>query len=91
MSEPLLANPSDGGTTDNLAEPTTPRHSYLSAEQSANYLNVTPAFIRRAASARRLRHFRIGEFIRFDPADLHDFACVQESTAGPDPQLVTEV
>ncbi len=91
MSESLLANPSDGGTADNLAEPSTHRQSYLSAEQAADYLNVTPAFIRRAASACRLRHFRIGKFIRFDPADLDAFACVEEPTTGPDPQLVTEV
>lgn len=91
MSEPLLANPNDRCTPDHSAEPSTPRQSYLSAEQAADYLNVSPAFVRRAASDRRLRHFRIGKFIRFDPADLDAFAHVQEPRSGPDPLLVTEV
>lgn len=71
--------------------PTSPRHSYLSAEQAADYLNVSPAFIKRAAATRRLRHFRVGKFLRFDPADLDAFAQVCEPTTAPDPQLVTEV
>lgn len=91
MSEPRLAHPAERYDASNSTEPTNPRERYLSAEQAADYLNVTPVFIRRAASARRLRHFRIGKFIRFDPADLDAFARVQEPTTGPDPQLVTEV
>ena len=50
--------------------PATPRHKYLSAEQAAEYLNFSPAFIKRAASTRRLRHFRVSKFLRFDPGDL---------------------
>lgn len=91
MSEPSLTNLEVGWATDSPGEAKAPRRSYLSAEQAADYLNVTPAFIKRAASARRLRHFRIGKSIRFDPADLNAFACVQEPTTGPDPHLVTEV
>lgn len=67
------------------------RQRYLSAEQAAHYLNVSATFIRRAASDHRPRHFRVGKFIRFDPADLDAFAQVQEPTTGPDSQLVTEV
>lgn len=91
MSEPRLAHPAEGHDVSSATELTNRRERYLSAEQAADYLNVTPAFIRRAASTRRLRHFRIGKFVRFDPTDLDAFASVQEPTTGPDPQLVTEV
>lgn len=48
-------------------------------------------FIRRMASERRVRHYRLGKFIRFDPADLDAFAEVKEPLTGPDPALVTQV
>lgn len=91
-----MTRPGDVGATDGLAltDPArmiAPRQRYLSAEQAADYLNVSPTFIRRAASDRRLRHFRVGKFIRFDPADLDAFAQVREPSTGPDPQLVTDV
>jgi hypothetical protein len=43
------------------------------------------------ASERRVRHYRLGKFIRFDPADLDAFAEVKEPLTGPDPALVTQV
>jgi hypothetical protein len=48
-------------------------------------------FIPRMASERRVRHYRLGKFIRFDPADLDAFAEVKEPLTGPDPALVTQV
>jgi excisionase family DNA binding protein len=67
------------------------RERYLSPDQAAEYLNVSVGFIRRMASERRTRHYRLGKFIRFDPADLDAFAEVKEPLTGPDPALVTQV
>lgn len=52
---------------------------------------MSVGFIRRMASERRVRHYRLGRFIRFDPADLDAFAEVKEPLTGPDPALVTQV
>jgi excisionase family DNA binding protein len=64
---------------------------YLSPDEAAEYLNVSVGFIRRMASERPLRHYRLGKFIRFDPADLDAFAEVKEPLTGLDPALVTQV
>jgi excisionase family DNA binding protein len=44
------------------------RERYLSPDEAAGYLDVSVGFIRRMASERRIRHYRLGKFIRFDPA-----------------------
>jgi excisionase family DNA binding protein len=67
------------------------RERYLSPNEAAEYLNVSVGFIRRLASERRVRHYRLGKFIRFDPADLDAFAEDKEPLIGPDPALVTQV
>jgi excisionase family DNA binding protein len=67
------------------------RERYLNPEEAEAYLNVSVGFIRRMASERRVRHYRLGKFIRFDPADLDAFAEVKEPLSGPDPTLVTQV
>src|SRR5215218_5600481 len=67
------------------------RERYLSPDEAAEYLNVSVGFLRRMASERRVRHYRLGKFIRFDPADLDAFAEVKEPLSGPDPTLVTQV
>jgi excisionase family DNA binding protein len=67
------------------------RERYLNPDEAAEYLNVSVGFIRRMASERRIRHYRLGKFIRFDPADLDAFAEVKEPLTGPDPALVTQV
>src|SRR5512132_1129942 len=67
------------------------RERYLNPDEAAEYLNVSVGFIRRMASERRVRHYRLGKFIRFDPADLDAFAEVKEPLTGPDPALVTQV
>lgn len=67
------------------------RVRYLSAEEAAAYLNVSVRFVRRAASERRLRHFRVGKFVRFDPVDLDAFASVREPCPGPAPAVVSDV
>ena len=77
-------------STGAVAEVST-RERYLSPDEAAQYLNVSVGFIRRMASERRVRHYRLGKFIRFDPADLDAFAEVKEPLSGPDPTLVTQV
>ena len=67
------------------------RERYLSPDEAAEYLNVSVGFIRRMASERRVRHYGLGKFVRFDPADLDAFAEVKEPLTGPDPALVTQV
>ena len=67
------------------------RQRYLSPAEAAEYLNVSVGFIRRMASERRVRHYRVGKFIRFDPADLDAVVAVKEPLSGPDPALVTQV
>jgi excisionase family DNA binding protein len=83
---PLTADEIDPRTSENVT-----RARYLSAEEAATYLNVSVRFIRRAASERRLRHVRVGKFVRFHPDDLDAFATVQEPAPGPDQGVVSEV
>jgi len=40
---------------------------------AANYLGVSPRFIRRLCSERRVAFFRIGRHVRFETADLDAF------------------
>lgn len=86
MVDSTTAHAASDGAGDETA-----RTRYLSAQEAADYLNVSVRFVRRAASARRLRHFRVGKFVRFDPADLDAFASVREPAPGPDPTVMTEV
>jgi excisionase family DNA binding protein len=79
--------PASAGAVPEIAT----RERYLSPDEAAGYLNVSVGFIRRMASERRVRHYRLGRFIRFDPADLDAFAEVKEPLNGPDPALVTQV
>jgi len=79
------------GATASSAVEHAARDRYLSPDEAAAYLNVSVGFVRRMASERRVRHFRLGRFIRFDPADLDAFAEVREPLTGPDPTLVTQV
>jgi excisionase family DNA binding protein len=59
------------------------RERYLSPDEAGEYVNVSVGFIRRMASERRVRHYRSGKFIRFDPVDLDAFAEVRELKASP--------
>ena len=61
------------------------RERYLNPDEAAEYLNVSVGFIRRMATERRVRHYRLGKFIRFDPADLDAFAEVKEPLTGARP------
>ncbi|SER07912.1 helix-turn-helix domain-containing protein [Microlunatus flavus] len=83
-------SPADCGANPQPSE-SVARARYLSAEEAATYLNVSVRFIRRAASERRLRHVRVGKFVRFHPDDLDAFATVREPAPGPDEAVVSEV
>lgn len=58
--------------------------SYLSVEEAAAHLNVSVRFIRRLVSERRLRHFKVGKFVRFDRSDLDSFVHSGEVAVGHD-------
>ena len=74
---------------EELAEP----QPYLSIEEAATYLNVSVRFLRRLVCERRVRHYKVGRFVRFHPSDLDEFVEVKEpvATRAADPALVTEV
>jgi len=45
----------------------------LDVEGAAEYLSVTPRFIRRLVAERRLPFVKLGRHLRFDAADLDRF------------------
>jgi len=45
----------------------------LDVDGAAEYLSVTPRFIRRLVAERRLPFVKLGRHLRFDPADLDRF------------------
>jgi excisionase family DNA binding protein len=55
------------------------RVRYLNIDEAADYLNVTVRFVRRLVADRRVRHYKVGKFVRFDPADLDAFATACEA------------
>lgn len=40
---------------------------------AAAHLGVTERYMRRAVAERRIRHYKVGKLLRFDPADLDAF------------------
>jgi excisionase family DNA binding protein len=91
MGEQAGGTPPTAGAIDPGPNEYVTRARYLSAEEAAAYLNVSVRFIRRAASERRLRHVRVGKFVRFHPDDLDAFATIREPASGPDSAVVSEV
>lgn len=45
----------------------------LTIAQTAAFLNVDVRWVRRAVFERRIPYYKVGRFIRFDPADLDRF------------------
>lgn len=45
----------------------------LDVDAAAQYLSVTPRFIRRLVAERRVPFVKLGRHLRFDPADLDRF------------------
>jgi excisionase family DNA binding protein len=79
------------GSHMGTAQPIPERLSYLSIEEAAAYLNVSVRFMRRMVCDRRMRHYKVGKFVRFRLADLDAFVQVKDPTTGPDVALETEV
>ncbi len=50
---------------------------------ACEYLGITERYMRRLVSTRRIRHYKVGHFLRFAPADLDAFmsANVREPVA----------
>ncbi|HET9872062.1 MAG TPA: helix-turn-helix domain-containing protein [Propionibacteriaceae bacterium] len=63
---------------------------YLNIDQAAVYLNVSVRFMRRLVADRKIRYYKFGKFLRFDPADLDAFAAAGEVASGDDSEAVTE-
>ena len=74
---------SEKGSSDQTggAEPG-PGARYLSIVEAAGYLNVGVRFMRRLVADRRIRYYKVGKFLRFDPADLDAFAIAGEVQVG---------
>ncbi len=49
-----------------------------SIEQAADYLGVEVRFMRRLVLERRIRHAKVGKYVRFFPADLDAFVAMRE-------------
>ncbi len=56
--------------------------SLLNIDGAADYLNVSPRFIRRLVAQRRITYLKIGKFIRFDQDELDEWAQQQRVGAG---------
>lgn len=50
-----------------------PPSSLLDTAQAADYLGVTPRFIRTLVQERRIVHHKLGRFVRFTSTDLDAF------------------
>jgi excisionase family DNA binding protein len=73
-----------------LAAASFSRDRYLTIEEAADHLNVSVRFMRRLVSDRRIRHYKVGKFLRFERADLDAFAQAAEVGAA-DVALATRV
>ena len=47
--------------------------NWLSVEAAAAYLGASEGFVRKLVLEHRLRHYKVGKLLRFDPADLDEF------------------
>jgi excisionase family DNA binding protein len=56
---------------------------YLDVDAAAEYLGVSVSFIRRLVLERRVRYYKLGKYLRFDPADLD--ALVAKTRVDPVP------
>jgi excisionase family DNA binding protein len=53
----------------------------LDIDDAADYLNVSPRFIRRLTAQRRINYLKIGKFVRFDQDELDDWVQAQRVDA----------
>lgn len=47
--------------------------NWLGVEAAAAYLGASEGFVRKLVLEHRLRHYKVGKLLRFDPADLDEF------------------
>lgn len=45
----------------------------LSLDETAEYLTVSPRFVRRLVAERRISYHKVGKYLRFDAADLDEW------------------
>lgn len=45
----------------------------IGVKEAATYLSCSVRFIRRLVAERRIRHYKVGKFLRFDLKDLDNF------------------
>jgi excisionase family DNA binding protein len=57
-----------GGTDLNRTLP-----QLLSIDQLADRLGVTPRLVRRLVAEKRVPYFKVGKFVRFDPAEISEW------------------
>jgi len=49
------------------------RMALLDIDGAADYLNVSPRYIRRLIAQRRINYLKIGKFVRFDQAEIDEW------------------
>lgn len=47
--------------------------NWLDVEGAAAYLGSSEALVRKLVLEHRVRHYKVGKLVRFDPADLDEF------------------
>lgn len=47
--------------------------NWLDVEAAAAYLGASESFVRKLVLEHRIRHYKVGRLVRFDPADLDEF------------------
>lgn len=47
--------------------------NWLTVEDAAAYLGASESFVRKLVLEQRIRHYKVGKLLRFDPADLEAF------------------
>jgi len=64
----------------------------LDINGAAEYLNVTPRWVRRAVLNKTISYIKLGLLVRFDQADLDDYLAKarQEAVSGPPAKAATK-
>lgn len=58
--------------------------SWIDVEAAAAYLGASTGFVRKLVLEHRIRHYKVGRLVRFDPADLDAF--VRDGRVEPVPE-----
>lgn len=53
--------------------PVVHQSTWLDVEGAAAHLSMSEAFVRKLVLQQRIRHYKVGHRLRFDPADLDAF------------------